>query len=38
MSDRIILLVEYNEDDELLTLRALRKNHIAPAPARKGTG
>ena len=29
MPDRFILLVEDNEDDEVLTLRALRKNHIA---------
>jgi len=28
MSDRIILLVEDNPDDEALTLRALRKNNI----------
>src|SRR5687767_7681914 len=26
---KVILLVEDNEDDEVLTLRALRKNHIA---------
>jgi two-component system, response regulator len=29
MTDRIILLVEDNPDDEILTLRALRKNHVA---------
>jgi two-component system response regulator len=29
MSDRIILLVEDNPDDVALTLRALKKNHIA---------
>jgi two-component system, response regulator len=29
MTDRFILLVEDNEDDELLTLRALEKNNIA---------
>ena len=28
MSDRVILLVEDNPDDELLTLRALKKNNI----------
>lgn len=28
MSDRVILLVEDNPDDEALTLRALRKNNI----------
>ena len=28
MVDNIILLVEDNPDDEILTLRALRKNHI----------
>ncbi|WP_146648369.1 response regulator [Labilithrix luteola] len=28
-SGRVILLVEDNEDDEVLTLRALRKNNIA---------
>lgn len=28
MSDRIILLVEDNPDDELLTLRALKKNNV----------
>ena len=27
--DKFILLVEDNEDDEVLTLRALKKNHIA---------
>jgi two-component system response regulator len=29
MSDKVILLVEDNPDDEILTLRALRKNNIA---------
>lgn len=29
MTDKIILLVEDNPDDEALTLRALKKNHIA---------
>jgi CheY-like chemotaxis protein len=29
MSNKVILLVEDNEDDEVLTLRALKKNHIA---------
>jgi len=29
MTDRFILLVEDNEDDEVLTLRALKKNNIA---------
>jgi two-component system response regulator len=29
MSDRFILLVEDNQDDEVLTLRALKKNNIA---------
>lgn len=29
MAERFILLVEDNEDDEVLTLRALRKNNIA---------
>jgi CheY-like chemotaxis protein len=29
MSNKAILLVEDNEDDEVLTLRALKKNHIA---------
>ena len=29
MTDRFILLVEDNEDDEVLTLRALQKNKIA---------
>ncbi len=29
MKERFILLVEDNPDDEALTLRALRKNHIA---------
>lgn len=29
MTDRVILLVEDNPDDEELTLRALRKNHIS---------
>lgn len=29
MADKIILLVEDNPDDEALTLRALKKNHIA---------
>jgi two-component system, response regulator len=28
MNDRVILLIEDNPDDEALTLRALRKNHI----------
>lgn len=28
MSDKVILLVEDNPDDELLTLRALRKNNV----------
>ncbi len=28
-SDKVILLVEDNRDDEVLTLRALKKNHIA---------
>ena len=28
MDDRVILLVEDNPDDEALTLRALKKNHI----------
>jgi len=28
MTDAIILLVEDNRDDEALTLRALRKNHV----------
>src|SRR5271157_1196087 len=28
MEDKLILLVEDNPDDEALTLRALRKNHI----------
>jgi CheY-like chemotaxis protein len=28
-SDTLILLVEDNQDDEVLTLRALKKNHIA---------
>src|ERR1700737_3737315 len=28
MNDKIILLVEDNADDEKLTLRALKKNHI----------
>jgi two-component system response regulator len=28
-SDKFILLVEDNQDDEVLTLRALKKNHIA---------
>jgi two-component system response regulator len=28
-TDKVILLVEDNEDDELLTLRAFHKNHIA---------
>lgn len=28
MSDRVILLVEDNPDDELLTLRALKKNNV----------
>ncbi|HEV8224301.1 MAG TPA: response regulator, partial [Rubrobacteraceae bacterium] len=28
MRDKIILLVEDNPDDELLTLRALRKNNV----------
>ncbi|HHN94411.1 MAG TPA: response regulator [Anaerolineae bacterium] len=28
MKDRIILLVEDNPDDEMLTLRALKRNHI----------
>src|ERR671920_2171548 len=28
MSDGVILLVEDNPDDELLTLRALRKNNV----------
>lgn len=29
MADRFILLVEDNQDDEVLTLRALKKNNIA---------
>jgi two-component system, response regulator len=29
MRTKVILLVEDNEDDEVLTLRALKKNHIA---------
>lgn len=29
MNDKIILLVEDNPDDELLTMRALRKNNVA---------
>ncbi len=29
MKDKIILLVEDNPDDELLTLRALKRHHIA---------
>lgn len=29
MSDKVILLVEDNPDDEVLTMRALRKNNIA---------
>jgi two-component system, response regulator len=29
MRDKVILLVEDNPDDELLTLRALRKNNVA---------
>ena len=28
MDDKIILLIEYNPDDEALTLRALKKNNI----------
>ncbi|VAX04633.1 Response regulator, partial [hydrothermal vent metagenome] len=28
MSDKVILLVEDNPDDEALTLRALKKNNI----------
>ena len=28
MNDKVILLVEDNPDDEMLTLRALKKNHI----------
>jgi hypothetical protein len=27
--DQLILLIEDNHDDEVLTLRALKKNHIA---------
>ena len=29
MSAKVILLVEDNPDDQALTLRALRKNHLA---------
>src|ERR1019366_8630935 len=29
MTDKVILLVEDNPDDELLTVRALKKNNIA---------
>ena len=29
MDDKVILLVEDNPDDELLTLRALKKSHVA---------
>ena len=40
MSDKVILLVEDNPDDEVLTLRALRKNNIANqvVVARDGSG